>query len=313
MEDHRSRRIEYYSHCSTRSANLPIFPRIVQIIVQLSQVSPTSSPFFEINTRRINFPRVSSSVNTFCKRYPVLVLSLIFYWSFCLLHAIRQSFDFLANRPDPNYRRKFHQTFLLSSKLTRVVLIFHAFPLPSAPSANLSCTCPITDLLLSLKTSNMSRTVEIFVFSTRSANLSIFPRIVSIQIIVQLSQVSPTSFPFFEINTRYINFPCISSSVNTFCKYYPVLVLSLISCWSFCLLHAIRQSSDFPANRPDPNYRKFHQPLLFSSKLTRVVLIFHAFPLPSTSSANCTTTDLLLLLKTTRREQLKFLSSPHRA
>ena len=136
----------------------------------------------------------------------------------------RESFKLSSNY------HKFHQPLLLSSKLTRVVLIFHAFPLPSAPSANLSCTCPITDLLLSLKTSNMSRTVEIFVFSTRSANLSIFPRIVSIQIIVQLSQVSPTSFPFFEINTRYINFPCISSSVNTFCKYYPVLVLSLISC-----------------------------------------------------------------------------------
>ena len=208
----------------------------------------------------------------------------------------RESFKLSSNY------HKFHQPLLLSSKLTRVVLIFHAFPLPSTPSANVI-----------LYSSYYWSFIEVFVFSTRSANLPIFPRIVPIQIIVQLSQVSPTSFPFFEINTRYINFPCISSSVNTFCKYYPVLVLSLISCWSFCLLHAIRQSSDFPANRPDPNYRKFHQPLLFSSKLTRVVLIFHAFPLPSTSSANCTTTDLLLLLKTTRREQLKFLSSPHRA
>ena len=81
MEDHRSRRIEYYSHCSTRSANLPIFPRIVpiQIIVQLSQVSPTSSPFFEINTRRINFPRVSPSVNIFCKLY--YHWSLVITWN----------------------------------------------------------------------------------------------------------------------------------------------------------------------------------------------------------------------------------------
>ena len=151
MEDHRSRRIEYYSHCSTRSANLPIFPRIVQIIVQLSQVSPTSSPFFEINTRRINFPRVSSSVNTFCKRYPVLVLSLIFYYH--LKHpTCREQLKFLSSPRDPpifrfsressrsklssNYH-KFHQPLFLSSKLTRVILIFHAFPHLSTLSANI--------------------------------------------------------------------------------------------------------------------------------------------------------------------------------
>ena len=73
----------------------------------------------------------------------------------------RESFKLSSNY------HKFHQPLLLSSKLTRVVLIFHAFPLPSTSSAN----CTTTDLLLSLKISNTSRTVKVFVFSPSCVNI----------------------------------------------------------------------------------------------------------------------------------------------